>query len=199
MHKGVYARPDKPKFSNLSFGKREKKVDLLPEKPAVLAVDCRAECHVTPPDVALRMVAYAGLEDDDALWLDPSAGTGNIIQAMLDSGVVAERITAIEINVSLSEYLTKRFPLSLVYSGCCLGYAQQGKHRSGFKKVVMNPPFSRVKAHVATAIEILSVGGVLVALVPVTFEQDGFELAETLPPDTFATAKVHTKIVRYFK
>jgi len=199
MHKGVYVRPDKPKFSDLRFGKREKKVDILPERPVVLTVDCRAECHVTPPDVALRMVAYAGLDEPESLWCDPSAGTGNLVQAMLDSGVAAEQITAIEINISLNEFLAKRFPLSLLYSGCCLGYAQQGKHRSGFKKVVMNPPFSRVKAHVLAAVEMLSFGGTLVALVPVTFDLDGFELVETLPPDTFATAKVHTKIVRYFK
>jgi len=199
MHKSLYARPDKPKFSVLHFCKREKTVDLLPEKPVVLSVDARAECHVTPPDVALRMVTYAGLDDPDALWIDPSAGTGNLLQAMLDSGVSAEQITAIEINFSLNEHLKKRFPLSLVHLCCCLDFSHLGRHRSGFKKVVMNPPFSRVKAHVSAAVEMLSVGGTLVALVPVTFDLEGFELIETLPPDTFATAKVYTKIVRYFK
>jgi hypothetical protein len=36
----------------------------------------------------------------------------------------------------------------------------------------------------------------LVALVPITFQHDDAETLETLPPDTFATAKVHTKIIR---
>jgi hypothetical protein len=36
----------------------------------------------------------------------------------------------------------------------------------------------------------------LVALVPVTFSHDEAETLETLPSDTFATAKVFTKIIR---
>lgn len=36
----------------------------------------------------------------------------------------------------------------------------------------------------------------LVALVPVTFEHPEAEHLETLPPDTFSTARVHTKIIR---
>ena len=36
----------------------------------------------------------------------------------------------------------------------------------------------------------------LVALVPVTFEYPEAEQLETLPPDTFSTARVHTKIIR---
>ena len=34
------------------------------------------------------------------------------------------------------------------------------------------------------------------ALVPVTFEHPEADYLETLPPDTFSTARVHTKIVR---
>lgn len=39
----------------------------------------------------------------------------------------------------------------------------------------------------------------LVALVPITFQHPDAEHLETLPPDTFSTAKVHTKIIRIEK
>jgi hypothetical protein len=70
-----------------------------------------------------------------------------------------------------------------------------------FPRVIMNPPFSDVRKHVAAALSLMGRGGhaepaTLVALVPITFQHDDAETLETLPPDTFATAKVHTKIIR---
>lgn len=60
----------------------------------------------------------------------------------------------------------------------------------------MNPPFSDVRKHVAAALALLAPGGALVALVPVTFQHDRAETLETLPDDTFSTARVNTKIIR---
>jgi hypothetical protein len=42
-------------------------------------------------------------------------------------------------------------------------------------------------------------GASLVALVPVTYQHPDAEELETLPNDTFASAKVYTKIVRLEK
>ena len=78
-----------------------------------------------------------------------------------------------------------------------------------FPNVIMNPPFSDVRKHITAAMSLMGSGGhsdfetggpyraTLVALVPITFERDGFETLEHLPDDTFSTAKVRTKIVRY--
>ena len=64
----------------------------------------------------------------------------------------------------------------------------------------MNPPFRELRKHVAAALSLLGRGGhdaaTLVALVPVTFEHPDAEHLETLPPDTFSPARVHTKIIR---
>lgn len=67
--------------------------------------------------------------------------------------------------------------------------------------MLMNPPFSGVRKHIAAAVSLMGRNGhdspaCLVALVPVTFEYDGAEHLESLPVDTFAAAKVHTKIIR---
>ena len=75
------------------------------------------------------------------------------------------------------------------------------KGRAEFPRILMNPPFRDVRKHVAAALTLLGRGGhveaaTLVALVPVTFDHPEAEHLETLPPDTFSTARVHTKIVR---
>lgn len=73
-----------------------------------------------------------------------------------------------------------------------------------YPRIIMNPPFSEVRKHIAAALTLLGRGGheahaVLVALVPTTFVHPNAETLEILPTDTFATAKVHTKIIRITK
>ncbi|AOR76524.1 hypothetical protein BES08_07040 [Novosphingobium resinovorum] len=58
-----------------------------------------------------------------------------------------------------------------------------------------------VRKHVAAAVSLMGRNGhddvpTLVALVPITFRHPGAEELETLPADTFDTAKVYTKIIR---
>lgn len=84
---------------------------------------------------------------------------------------------------------------------CFLDYAEDVKGRAEFPRIVMNSPFRDVQKHIEAALCLLGRGGhmepaTLVALVPVTFEHPEAEHLETLPPDTFSTARVHTKIIR---
>ena len=64
-------------------------------------------------------------------------------------------------------------------------------------KLLMNPPFRKHRAHITAAAGLLKLAGMLVAIVPSTFEADGFNAVEHLPEDTFAATAVRTKIVTH--
>lgn len=162
------------------------------ETPEIVAVDKFTECHVTPPDVAARMVRYLGPQGD-YLTLEPSAGTGNLTRALLAAGCNAGCIVQVERHIRLSQGLPDT---GQIVNRCFLEYAGEIEGLAIFARCVMNPPFSDVRKHVAAALGLLQPGGVLVALVPVTFRHDLAETLEELPADTFATAKVYTKIIR---
>lgn len=197
MKPSVYTRPAKP--LRVAVKRREDfaKVEIA-EAPEVVAVDKFTECHVTPPDVAARMVRYLG-PVGDYLTLEPSAGTGNITRALLDSGHSRYELCQVERHNSMAAALHKYGP---VINRCFLEYAADARGKVEFPRIIMNPPFSDVRKHIAAARSLMGSGGhaeapTLVALVPVTFEADGMETLEHLPDDTFATAKVRTKIVRF--
>lgn len=71
----IYSRPAKPMFvpvqSRTDFA--EIKPGSIPEP---LAVDAATECHVTPDDVAARMVEYLGPQGD-YLTFDRAREPGN--------------------------------------------------------------------------------------------------------------------------
>ena len=184
----IYSRPAKPLRIPV---KRRDDFDALPkvELAAPVMVDRSTECHVTPPDVARRMVDYLDAAPG-SLILEPSAGTGNLVQALLDAG--HGRIVMVERHVTLADGLRRFGP---VINQCFLEYAPLVEEKS-FDAVLMNPPFSDVRKHIAAALGLLSRRGALVALVPITFQHPDAEHLETLPPDTFATARVNTKIIR---
>lgn len=198
MKASVYSRPPKPMV--IPVRRRRDFEPLAKAQPVeVLAVDKATECHVTPPDVARRMVQYLG-PVGDYLTLEPSAGTGNLSRALLDAGHSQYELVQVERHISLSAGLHR---FGTVINRCFLEYAAEVRGRVEFPRVIMNPPFRDVRKHVAAAISLMGRGGhveapVLVALVPITFDRDDCETLETLPPDTFATAKVHTKIIRHF-
>lgn len=165
--------------------------------PEIVAVDRATECHVTPPDVAARMVRYLG-ETCDRLTLEPSAGTGNLSRALIESGHSPCELVQVERHIRLSHGLRT---FGTVINRCFLEYAAEVRGKVEFPRVIMNPPFSDVRKHIAAARRLMGRHGhpvppVLVALVPVTFQADGMETLEHLPADTFAHAKVRTKIIR---
>ena len=166
-----------------------------PAVPEIVAVDRFTECHVTPPDVAARMARHLG-PGGDYLTLEPSAGTGNLTRALLSAGYSARHIVQVERHWKLSQGLP--MPEQVV-NQCFLEYAAELAGGVKFARIIMNPPFSDVRKHVAAARGLLADGGALVALVPVTFQADGMETLELLPDDTFLTAKVRTKIIRMKK
>jgi hypothetical protein len=196
MKPSVYRRPDKPLFIPVT---RRDDFEALPkaEPVEVVAVDKFTECHVTPPDVARRMVGYLGRRGD-FLTLEPSAGTGNLTRALLDSGHSRYELTQVERHIKLASTLYQFGP---VINRCFLEYAAEARGKVEFPRIIMNPPFSEVRKHIAAARSLLHPGGhaerpCLVALVPITFADPDAETLEELPDDTFATARVRTKIIR---
>jgi hypothetical protein len=192
----IYTRPNKPLFTTVT--RRRDPAPLTPlDLAAPVMVDKATECHVTPGDVAARMVDYLG-PCGDVMTLEPSAGTGQLVRALLDAGQSRFELCMIERHNGLAAQLHKLGP---VINRCFLEYAEDTGGKVEFPRVIMNPPFSKVRQHVAAALSLMGRGGhearpVLVALVPITFDHPDAETLETLPPDTFALAKVHTKIIR---
>ena len=192
----IYCRPNKP--LTIPVRKRGDAPPLaMVEAPEIIAVDRATECHVTPDDVARRMVDYLGPQGD-YLTLEPSAGTGQLARALIASGHSPAELTMIERHYKLAAGLHRIGP---TINRCFLEYADEVKGKAEFPRIIMNPPFREARRHVAAALSLLGRGGhvepaTLVALVPVTFEHPEAEHLETLPPDTFSTARVHTKIIR---
>lgn len=195
----IYTRPNKP--LKIPVRKRRDAPHLEQiDAPEIVTVDKFTECHVTPDDVARRMVEYLGPQGD-YLTLEPSAGTGQLVRALLASGHSSNELTMIERHTKLAAGLYQYGP---VLNRCFLEYAEEVQGRAYFPRIIINPPFKQVRKHIAAALSLLGRGGhqepaTLVALVPITFEHDDAEHLETLGADTFRTAKVHTKIVRFQK
>jgi hypothetical protein len=183
-----YSRPAKPLFVPVPKRDWLSRSISAGELPTPIAVDVNSECHVTPHDVASRMADLIGdLRAVDVL--EPSAGTGNLAKAVLAAGCDRDRLTLVELHTRLASGLQGLGKVE------CADFLEWARTAPKFGAIIMNPPFSRVKAHMAAAASLLAPGGTLVALVPVTFDGLGFEEYERLPVDTFSAAKVHTKIV----
>lgn len=201
MHKSIYQRPQKP--TRISVIKRgEVPSQAFPEMPEIIEIDRFSECHVTPMNVAKRMVEYLGATGD-YLTLEPSAGTGNLIHALYESGHSRNELTVIERQYELCNQIRKRFSGNLSINPiqqCFLDYADEAKGKIEFTRIIMNPPFRAVQKHMAAALSLLGCGGhksaSLVALVPITYNHDNMEVMEELDNETFSLAKIATKIIR---
>ncbi|WP_176342156.1 MULTISPECIES: methyltransferase type 11 [Sphingomonadaceae] len=196
MKSSVYTRPAKPLYLAVRSRRNFAKAEIAPASD-ILAVDKSTECHVTPPDVAARMVRYLGAVGD-YLTLEPSAGTGNLSRALIESGHSRYELVQVERHIALSAQLHR---FGTIINRCFLEYAAEVRGKVEFPRVIMNPPFSDADKHVAAARDLLGPNGhgeapTLVALVPVTFRADGMETLEELPIDTFSAARVRTKIIR---
>lgn len=203
MNKNIYTRPDKPRTMAVTKRQQEAPAMELPAMPDITAVDSFSECHVTPMAVARRMVDYLG-DPGDYLTLEPEAGTGNLIQTLFESGHSCYELTVIERHIGLCSEIRKRFKGDQYIDPICqcfLEYADQAVGKIEFPRIIMNPPFKRVKQHIQAALSLLGPGGhnraVLVALVPITYHHTDMIVLEELPRDTFSTVTVATKIILF--
>lgn len=156
----------------------------------------------TPPDVARRLVAVAGVDPGHRV-LEPSAGTGAILAELSTTGGPVP--IAVEINRELATALRQRYPLVSVR---CADFLICNGDLGTFDRIVMNPPFERGSdiRHIEHAMHFLKPGGRLAAVCAAGPRQQDFARAHDmewidLPAGTFADAgtNVNTAIVIYNK
>lgn len=149
----------------------------------------------TPPELAARMVEEAGVQPGETV-LEPSAGTGNIVRAVIDAADT--EIVGYEINPSLTSALSRTFPSYKLHAEC-RDFLTVTEGMGRFPVVLMNPPFANAQdiVHIKHAVKFLKPGGRLVAicaggsrqereLKPLAENSGG--IWEPLPPNTFASA-----------
>lgn len=114
----------------------------------------------TPPELAARMVKLADILPQETV-LEPSAGTGNIVRAINDTGTSCATF-AVEINGRLCDGLRE-----LAGYVRCADFIECTPENLGtFNRIVMNPPFADAQdiAHIEHALKFLKPGGMLVAI-----------------------------------
>jgi predicted RNA methylase len=158
------------------------------------------DLFVTPPDLARRMVDLAAENTPKVCqWIEPSAGTGNIVKEIYAAGFGCH---CVELNYNAAELLRKHYPN--VTQGDFLEYQERTDI------FVMNPPFSNGQDvdHVLHAYELLNTGGRIVAIMSphaffasdkksVSFRDWFTGTAEDLPAGTFKASgtNVSAKLV----
>ena len=205
MDKRVYTRPNKPVAMTVTPRRAATPPQAGGEaiNTAMVEVDRDTECHVTPMAVAHRMVDYLG-GVGDYLTLEPSAGTGNLLGTLLEQGQSPYELVAIERHYGLCKVIRQRFsttrPMTAI-NECFLTYAKKAHARIEYPRIIMNPPFKKVRQHMQAALSLLGKAdhseAVLVALVPVTYQHEDMEIMEVLPSNTFASTTLSTHIVRF--
>jgi phospholipid N-methyltransferase len=176
----------------------------------VLAVS-KTQLFPTPPELAERVIAAADIRPGDRI-LEPSAGTGALLDAILKSGIKPKPgdIQAVEINSDLSKALW-RYPVDVSNGDFLAWTPETAPFPDSFDRIVMNPPFADQQdiRHVEHALLFLKPGGRLVAIMSagVTSRQDraahNFRALvdacggsiEALPDDAFKTSGTGVRTV----
>jgi phospholipid N-methyltransferase len=169
---------------------------------AGVAVVSAPQLFPTPPELAKRMADEAGALAGKRI-LEPSAGTGNILRAILNNATGAEcvHILAIEVNHSLVKVLEQQRRKTLYANESnfqirCADFLECAGDLGKFDCILMNPPFANAQdiKHIQHALTMLKPGGRLIAicangpkqnqiLKPIVDDHGG--TWEVLPPGTF--------------
>lgn len=176
----------------------------------------------TPSPVALQMVATAqehaqsiGWVQDEIRVLEPSAGDGAIVEAVLQQQLcLPENLTAIEIDNTRHGLLSTKFP------GAQLGDFMILEDDTKYHFILMNPPFTIPSNktvyvdHIRKAWEALEPKGLLLAIAPPGFTFSNISKLEkfrdfvdyygsftSLPPGTFKSSgtTVETVLIQVTK
>ena len=120
------------------------------------------QLYPTPTEVVEQMLDLADIYPGQCV-LEPSAGTGAIVQAVLDA--VDTEVLAYELHADLCNGLRQKFPSHKlqVRQGDFLEVTEFQGH---YQRILMNPPFERgadIK-HIQHALSMLAPGGRLVAV-----------------------------------
>jgi predicted RNA methylase len=169
----------------------------------------------TPVALATRLVKVAEIEDGNTV-LEPSAGTGRLIDAALAVGPEVD-VHFVERDWDMREGLRCRLKRATCIGAADFMDLNASAFKNAFDRVVMNPPFVKGPKgdhldHVRHAYAMLRKGGILAAILPsgVRFREDrrhrdfrgwvtdiGGDIAD-LPEDSFKESgtSVNTCIVK---
>ena len=193
MKASVYTRPNKPLTCKaMDFSIKNPLLGVELSKPKMLAVDSGTQCHTTPDEHAAFMADCLAFETGVSVY-EPHAGTGQLINALINADIPMSAIRAGELNVTLCEFVKQRFDGIHIEQGDFLS------HNGNYDRIICNPPFKPIIKHMDHVLSCLKPGGVAVCLVPVTYNKIAHEELDRLPPDTFAHCNVSTKIIRIEK
>lgn len=118
----------------------------------------------TPTQLATRMVDIADIQPGDDV-LEPSAGTGRILDALQPVSPQIGRLVAVELNHDLASGLERSYGIVVdVHQGDFLECSPDTLGR--FDVILMNPPFANADdiKHIQHAMTFLKPGGRLVAV-----------------------------------
>lgn len=117
----------------------------------------------TPAELAERLCDMAELTTDSVV-LEPSCGKGGIADAVWKRK--PKRLLGIELNTGMNRYLAEKEYETLIGQDFLTFETDEC-----FDRIVMNPPFSKHQdaVHVQKAFDILTSGGILVAIISICF------------------------------
>jgi len=149
-----YTKPERTPFDDMK--------EALKAGVKTVSVD---QLFVTPPELAKQVVEKCEIEPGETVF-EPSIGTGNLVQAVIES--VDTEIFGYEINQELCGILRSKFSghRLQVRQADFLEIPPPETVEMMFPKIVMNPPFKNgddIK-HINHALKFLRPGGRLVAI-----------------------------------
>lgn len=131
------------------------------------------QLFTTPKDVARRMVELADVSGGQRI-LEPSAGTGNLVTAIIDRCMgmdLVGKLVMVEVNPALAKGLEERRQRQLYataenFEVHTKDFLTCNGDLGLFHRIVMNPPFKNADdvKHIAHAFHMLRPGGRLVAI-----------------------------------
>lgn len=122
----------------------------------------KLQAYFTPLEVSRKMQQSAHICDNDIV-LDPSAGTGNLVNGL---NVPKENIFLVEPNAEFCEFLRRSGYVNVIQS--TFEEALDRKMLpNNISKVLMNPPFSKQSdlRHILLAYGLLNKGGTLISII----------------------------------
>lgn len=132
------------------------------------------QLFVTSPAMAAEIVQSVDIKPHHRV-LDPSAGTGNLLRAILARQPAASCV-AVEISNPLARTLATQFPTVTVREA---NFLECNGDLGKFDVIIMNPPFAKGQdiKHAQHALQMLNPGGQFRAIMSagVTFRQDAAE------------------------
>ena len=162
----------------------------------------------TPPDLARRMAVLLGVVPTDQV-LEPSAGQGALLDALVALGVDATQLCCCELNPNHQAVL-RRKGYTKILADDFLTLNDMGGRRL-FDKIIANPPFTGNQDidHVRKMYDLLKPGGRLVVLMSPSWqtgsqrkqaefrawvEENSFPVSE-IPAGTFSDTNIRTVLL----